>query len=142
MFGWIILFVILVLIIIYIKRRDYQVWSINIEQSTKNNNNWRDVLYTSKNLQVVNMSIPKGDEITLEVHPKTDQFFRIEDGTGLLQTKFKNKITNMKLNDGVAAVVPQGHQHVLKNTGDKPLKLYTIYSPPHHKPNLVQLSKS
>jgi mannose-6-phosphate isomerase-like protein (cupin superfamily) len=107
-------------------------WHADIETLTRENENWRDVIYTSEGMQIALMSVPVGAELGAEVHPDNDQFFRVESGTGELIAG-----THVyALRDGSAAVVPRGIRHNVVNTSDRdPLKLYTIYSPPHHLPH-------
>ena len=115
------------------------MWSTNIEKDTIANKDWRRVVHTSKNLQVVLMAIPPGESLGLEVHPVTDQFFRVERGAAILQTGKKEN----RLVDGSSAVVPSGVWHNLTNTSKtRWLKLYTIYSPPHHPKNRVDKTKA
>jgi len=108
----------------------------NIEDATKENDNFRKVLYTGKNSQLVVMSIPPGEEIGEEVH-KLDQFLRIEAGNG----KAVLDGVEHEIEDDWAIVVPAGMKHNFVNTGDKPLKLYTIYSPPEHRDGVVHASR-
>ena len=110
----------------------------NIEKDTLENNNFRKVLYTSKHSQLVLMSLKPREEIGMEVHPDNDQFFRFERGRG----KCIIDGNEYDLSDGVAVVVPASAQHNVINTSDKEeLKLYTIYSPAHHKDGIVRLTK-
>ena len=105
----------------------------NIEETTKENNNFREVLYTGKNSQLVVMSIEPGDEIGEEVHD-LDQFIRIEQGEG----KAILDGVEHEVKDDFAIVVPAGANHNIINTSEeKPLKLYTVYSPPEHKDKIV-----
>jgi len=117
-------------------------WSDNIESLTRDNKNWRTVLYTSPNLQVVTMSTPVGQELGREIHPSNDQFFRVESGTGELIIYEKDGAIRktIALSDGVAAVVPYGIYHNVKNTGSTPLQFYTIYGPPHHPPGTIDVT--
>lgn len=111
---------------------------INIEKATKENENFRKVLYTAKHSQLVLMSLKPGEEIGMEVHPDNDQFFRIEKGVG----KCIIDGNVYELNDGAAIVVPAGSKHNVINTSDiEELKLYTIYSPPHHKDGIIRATK-
>jgi len=103
----------------------------NIETLTLKNNNFRTVLYTAKNCQLVVMAISVGEEIGGEVH-KLDQFLRIEQGEG--QAILDGKVHKI--------VVPQGTEHNIINTGKVPLKLYTLYSPPNHKDGKVHRTKA
>ncbi len=100
----------------------------DIEKLTEENGNFRQVLYTGHNLQLVLMSIEPGDEIGEEVHPDIDQFFRIEAGEG--EVSIDGVVHRVKADDGI--VVPQGASHNVKSVGSEPLKLYTIYGPPEH----------
>jgi mannose-6-phosphate isomerase-like protein (cupin superfamily) len=100
----------------------------DIERLTEENNDFRRVLYTGHNLQLVLMAIKPGDEIGEEVHDDRDQFFRIETGEG--EVWIDGTCRKVKADDGI--VVPQGARHNVINTGLKPLRLYTIYGPPEH----------
>ena len=111
----------------------------NIEEVAKENNNFRRTLYTGKHSQLVVMSLKPGEEIGAEVHLDTDQFFRIDAGEGKVVI---NGIDNA-VKDGFAMVVPAGANHNVINTSpDKDLKLYTIYSPPHHRDGVVHATKA
>jgi mannose-6-phosphate isomerase-like protein (cupin superfamily) len=109
----------------------------DIEDLTEANENFRKVLYTSKNLQLVLMSLLPGEEIGEETHPGGDQFFRIETGKG--EVWINGHCTKIKGDDGI--VVPAGARHNIVNTGDEPLRLYTLYGPPAHQDGLVQETK-
>jgi mannose-6-phosphate isomerase-like protein (cupin superfamily) len=110
----------------------------NIEKDTIENKNFRKVLYTGKNSQLVLMSLLPGEEIGMEVHAENDQFFRFEKGTG----KCIIDGNEYDLKDGVAVVVPAGAQHNIINTSTtENLKMYTIYSPAHHKDGIVRATK-
>ncbi|MBK9264625.1 MAG: cupin domain-containing protein [Polyangiaceae bacterium] len=100
----------------------------NIEKATEENNDFRRVLYTGHNLQLVLMAIQPGDEIGKEVHDDRDQFFRIESGTG--EVWIDGVCHKVKADDGI--IVPQGAEHNVVATGTEPLRLYTIYGPPEH----------
>lgn len=100
----------------------------NIEQLTEQNDDFRRVLYTGHNLQLVLMSIQPGDEIGEEVHEDRDQFFRIEAGEG--EVSIDGVVHKVKADDGI--VVPAGALHNVVCVGTEPLKLYTIYGPPEH----------
>ncbi|MDD3487890.1 MAG: cupin domain-containing protein [Candidatus Pacebacteria bacterium] len=105
----------------------------NIEETTKENNNFRKVLYTGKNSQLVVMSIAPGDEIGEEIHD-LDQFIRIEQGEG---RAILDGVEH-EVKDDFAIVVPAGANHNIINTsGEEPLKLYTVYSPPEHKDKII-----
>lgn len=110
----------------------------NIEQLTQENQYFRHVLFTSTYCQLVVMSLLPNEEIGLETHPTTDQFFRIESGQGTIVINGVSK----KVKDGDAIVVPANAKHNLINDSDtNPLKLYTIYSPPHHKDATIHKTK-
>ncbi len=111
----------------------------NIEQETLNNENFRKVLYTSTYGQVVVMSLLPNEDIGMEVHETTDQFFRIDSGEGKVIIDGEESI----ITDGFAVVVPAGSQHnVINMSSEKPLKLYTIYMPPHHSDDIIHKTKA
>lgn len=110
-----------------------------IEKLTVENTNFRQVLYTGKHSQLVLMSLAPSEEIGMEVHPNNDQFFRFEKGTG----KVVIDGNEYDVTDGFAVVVPAGAQHNVVNTSTSDeLKLYTIYSPAHHKDGIVKATKA
>lgn len=109
----------------------------DIEQLTIGNSDFRHVLYTGGHLQLVLMSLPPGCDIGAEVHEDRDQFFRFEEGEG--QVDIDENTYDVV--DGSAVIVPAGARHNVRNTGDAPLKLYTIYGPPEHKDKIVQRTK-
>lgn len=111
---------------------------INIEKETLENNNFRKVLYTGKNSQLVLMSLKPKEEIGMEIHPDNDQFFRFEKGEGRVIIDGNEYLVK----DGDAIVVPAGAEHNVINISEtEELKLYTIYSPPHHKDGIVRITK-
>lgn len=109
----------------------------NIEERTVENEDFRRVLYTGHNLQLVLMTLQPGEEIGEEVHEDRDQFFRIEEGSGAVDI---DGVEN-KVEDDFAVIVPAGARHNVRNTGSQPLRLYTIYAPPEHKDGVVQSTK-
>jgi mannose-6-phosphate isomerase-like protein (cupin superfamily) len=109
---------------------------INIEKETENNNNFRKVLYTAKNSQLVVMSIEVGDDIGEEVH-ELDQFIRIEEG----RAKAVLNDIEYEMEDGYAVVIPAGVKHNIINTGDEQLKLYSVYSPAEHRDGVIHKTK-
>jgi len=114
-------------------------YTTNIEKDTIENENFRKVLYTSKHSQLVLMSLRPKEEIGMEVHPDNDQFFRIEKGMG----KCVIDANEYELSDGTAVVVPAGSEHNVINVSEtEDLKLYTIYSPAHHKDGVVRKTKA
>ncbi len=117
---------------------DMKGFAANIEKETLKNKNFRKVMYTSKHSQLVVMSLKPKEEIGMEVHSENDQFFRCEKGQG----KCVIDGNEYKLSDDVAIVVPAGARHNVINTSKtEELKLYTIYSPPHHKEGIVRRTK-
>ena len=110
----------------------------NIEAVTEANDDFRRVLYTGHNLQLVLMAIQPGDEIGTETHDDRDQFFRVEAGTGEIWIDGKCN----KVGPDDAVIVPQGAEHNVKATGTEPLKLYTIYGPPEHIDGTVHKTKA
>ena len=113
-------------------------FSSNIEKDTLANTNFRKVLYTGKYSQLVLMSLLPGEEIGMEVHTDNDQFFRFEKGEG----KCLIDGNEYDLANGSAIVVPAGAEHNIINISKtEELKLYTIYSPAHHKEGVVRATK-
>ncbi|MFC7671288.1 cupin domain-containing protein [Hymenobacter humi] len=111
---------------------------INIEQATRSNPSFRQVLYTGPHLQAVLMSLKPGEEIGSEVHETHDQFFRIEGGTG----KCVINSRSFAVSAGDAVVAPAGSTHNVINTStDKPLRLYTLYAPPQHRDGITRATK-
>jgi mannose-6-phosphate isomerase-like protein (cupin superfamily) len=105
---------------------------------TERNTDFRHVLYTAKNLQLVLMVLQPGEEIGEEVHEDRDQFFRLEKGEG--EVWIDGVRTGIRAE--TAMIVPAGARHNVKNTGKEPLKLYTIYAPPEHADGVVRATKS
>jgi mannose-6-phosphate isomerase-like protein (cupin superfamily) len=110
----------------------------NIEKLTVENDDFRRVLYTGQNLQLVLMTLKPGEEIGEEVHDDRDQFFRIEEGRGEVRI---DGAAN-PVGDDFAVIVPAGARHNVINTGDKPLRFYTLYGPPEHKEGTVHKDKA
>ena len=110
----------------------------NIEKATVANGNFRKVLYTAKHSQLVLMSLKPMEDIGMEIHPKNDQFFRVEKGHG----KVVIDGHEYKVSDGFAIVIPAGAKHNVINTSKtEELKMYTIYSPAHHKDGIIRATK-
>ncbi len=105
----------------------------DIEKLTEENDLYRKVLYTGKHLQLVLMTLQPGEEIGAEVHDTHDQFFRFEEGKG----KLVIDDNEYEIKDDFGVIVPAGAKHNVINTGDEPLKLYTIYGPPEHRDGVV-----
>ena len=110
----------------------------NIETLTIDNSDFRRVLYTGKHLQLVLMTLQPGEEIGSEVHDGIDQFFRFEEGEGVVDI---DGVEN-RVEDGSGVIVPSGARHNVRNTGSEPLRLYTIYGPPEHIDKLVEATKA
>ena len=110
----------------------------DIEERTEKNRDFRRVIYTGPNMQLVLMSLEPGEEIGEEVHPHTDQFFRVEEGTG--EVRMGGKDT--RIESDAAIVVPAGTRHNIRNTGTEPLRLYTLYAPPQHADGTVHRTKA
>ena len=114
-------------------------YNANIEQLTLENNNFRKVLYTTNGLQLVLMTLKPGEEIGAEIHPENDQFFRFESGKGkvMIDENF------YEVEDGSVVVIPKGANHNVINISDtEALKMYTIYTPAHHKDGVIHETKA
>lgn len=129
----------------YIPLKDYgpEPFVINIEEATRQNNYFRIALWTGRYLQITLMSIRVGEDIGLEMHPDVDQFIRIEEGQGLVKMGDRKDCLDFHsyVFDDYAIVIPAGKWHNLINTGNKPLKLYSIYAPPEHPHGTVHATK-
>ena len=119
-------------------------FTIDISNAAMNNDTFRTALWTGNNLQLTLMSIPAGEEIGVEVHQDDDQFLHIESGRGVVQ--MGKRMDNLNFQQPVfvnsAIFVPAGIWHNIINTGDIPLKLYSIYAPPHHPWGTVHQTKA
>jgi mannose-6-phosphate isomerase-like protein (cupin superfamily) len=109
----------------------------NIEDIAVKNEDFRQVLYTAKNCQLVIMSLKPKEDIGAEVH-KLDQFFRVEEGSG---EAVLDGVTT-KISSGFAVLVPAGTKHNIINTGSTALKLYTLYAPPNHRDGVIHHTKA
>jgi mannose-6-phosphate isomerase-like protein (cupin superfamily) len=109
----------------------------DIEERTVENTDFRRVLYTGQKMQLVLMSLAPGEEIGEEIHDDRDQFFRIEEGQA--EVLIDGRATTVT--DDYAIIVPAGARHNITNTGNKRLKLYTIYAPPEHEDGTVHRTK-
>ncbi len=110
----------------------------NIEQETLSNDNFRKEVFTGEHLQMTVMSIPVGGDIGLETHSHTDQFLRVEQGTG----KAILGGVEYEVSDDFAIIIPAGTEHNIVNTGDVPMKLYSIYTPPEHPAGTVDKTQA
>lgn len=111
--------------------------SFDLENYTILNHNYREVLWTTKHQQLVVMSIPYGESIGLEIHPKTTQFFKFEKGSG--EVYLNGETTKVK--SGFSVIIDPGLEHNITSKAKNGLKLYTIYSPPQHPIGLIQKNK-
>ena len=110
----------------------------DIEKRTEDNGDFRRVLYTGSNMQLVLMALQPGEEIGSEVHDDRDQFFRVEAGSG--EIVIDGATSPVKAD--MAMIVPAGARHNVRNTGSEPLKLYTLYAPPEHRDGTVHATKA
>lgn len=109
----------------------------NIESISVKNENFRQVLYTAKNCQLVVMALNPKEEIGMEIH-ELDQFFRVEEGMGEAVLDGIHKM----ISAGFAVLVPAGTNHNIINTGTTPMKLYTLYSPPNHRDGVIHKTRA
>ncbi|XXM72502.1 cupin domain-containing protein [Lysinibacillus sphaericus] len=130
----------------YENRMDYgpEPFVVNIDDAALQNNNFRTALWTGEHLQVTLMSIGVGEDIGLENHRNLDQFLRIEQGRGVVQMGDDPNNLNFRKNveKDFAIVIPAGKWHNLTNTGNEPIKLYSIYAPPQHPKGTIHKTKS
>ena len=119
-----------------------KVFCHDIEKLTLKNNNYRNVKYTHPNkLQLVLMKLKPGEEIGMEKHTNSDQFFKVEQGTGILYIKNDSTIKKYKLKNGTAIIVPSSTYHNIKCTGKIDLKIYTLYTTQQHKDGTIEKNK-
>ena len=109
----------------------------NIQSVTVKNKDFRHVLYTAKNCQLVVMALKPKEEIGMEVH-QLDQFFRVEEGTGEAILDGVHTV----ISAGFVVLVPAGANHNIINTGSVPMKLYTLYAPPNHRDGVVHHTRA
>ena len=113
-------------------------FAANLEEETRKNEDFRRVLYTGKHSQLVLMCLKPKEDIGMETHDTVDQFFRFEEGEGVVMID----ATRYTVKDGSGVIVPSGAKHnVINTSGTKKLKLYTIYSPPEHQDNVIRKTK-
>lgn len=117
---------------------------VDIEAATLANDNFRSTLWTGEYLQLTLMAIPAGEDIGLEQHPDHDQFLRIESGTGRVQMGPEEDQLDFdhEVADDDVILVPAGQWHNVTNTGDEPLKIYSLYGPPDHVHGTVHPTKT
>lgn len=127
-------------------RTDYgpEPFVIDINKATLANDTYRTALWTGKNLQLTLMSINPNDDIGLEIHPDNDQFLRIEEGQGIVQmgSARNNLFYQQNIYSDYAILIPAGTWHNVINTGRTPMKIYSIYAPPHHPWGTVHQTKA
>ena len=118
-------------------------FSFNIREATLQNNNYRQAVWTGQHLQITLMSIDVDSDIGYEAHPNLDQFIRIEQGEGLvlMGDSMDNMDYQNNVREGYAFIIPAGKWHNLINTGNRPIKLYSIYAPPEHPHGTLQQTK-
>jgi len=121
-----------------VKKQEQKGFTSNIENDTLKNDNFRKVLYTSKHMQLVLMSLKPGEDIGKETHANVDQFFRFEAGEGKCIINENEYIVG----NGDVLIIPCGSTHNIINTGKSDLKIYTIYTPPNHKDGITFGTKS
>ena len=126
--------------------KDYgpEPFVIDINKATKQNNTFRTALWTGTHLQLTLMSINVGEDIGLEMHSDVDQFLRVEEGEGLVRMGDSENNLNFqrRVYDDSAIIIPAGTWHNVINTGNTPLKLYSIYAPPNHPRGTVHKTKA
>lgn len=122
-----------------------QPQSFDLEQATRDNMDYRTVVWSGRHLQVVTlMSIPVDHNIGLEMHSDTDQFLRLDAGSGRVQMgASKDRLTfDKEVSDGWCILIPAGTWHNVTNIGSEPMQVYTIYAPAHHKPGKIHKTGS
>ncbi|WP_409367285.1 cupin domain-containing protein [Lysinibacillus sp. 38-6] len=121
-----------------------QPFVVNMAQAAKLNNTYRTAIWTGNHLQITLMSLNVGEDIGLEVHPHVDQLLYIEQGQGVTQMGSTKENLNFSRNvyDDYAIVIPAGTWHNVTNTGNSPLKLFSIYAPPNHPFGTIHMTKA
>lgn len=119
-------------------------FAMNLKQLTMENDNFRTALWTGCHLQLTLMCIPPNSEIGLEIHPELEQFLYIESGQGIVVMGRHKDFLNFKRQafDNTAIIIPAGTWHNLINTGDCPIKLFSIYAPPQHPWGTIHRTKA
>lgn len=117
---------------------------VDIEKETLDNDTFRTALWTGEQFQVTVMSIPVGGDVGLEVHTEEDQFLRLESGRGKVQMgpEKDNFTLEQEVGADWAVIVPKGVWHNITNIGEEPMKLYSIYAPPHHPHGTVHQTQA
>lgn len=116
----------------------------DIEKHTKENDTYRTAIWTGTHMQMTLMTIQPGEDIGVELHTTTDQFIRVEEGSGIIMmgNTEENLDYQKEIGEDFAAFIPAGKWHNLKNNSDKPLKLYSIYSPAEHPRSTVHKTRA
>ena len=119
-------------------------WVADVEQVTLDNTNFRTVVFTGSHTQLTVMCLQPGEEIGWEAHGELDQFLRLEQGSGRVEFGTTEDAVDEthQVSDDWAVIVPAGIWHNVVNTGDEPLKLYSLYSPPEHPDGTVHVTKA
>lgn len=119
-------------------------FAVDISEAAEQNNSFRNTLWTGNHLQLALMSLNEGEDIGLEMHPEVDQFIRIEEGQGVVRMGDTEDLSDFEADvyDDFIFVIPAGKWHNLINTGNTPLKLYSIYAPPQHPHGTVHETKA
>jgi len=119
-------------------------WVADVEKATLDNTNFRTVLFTGEHTQLTVMCLQPGEEIGWEAHHDIDQFLRLEQGSGRAEFGAGEDAVDEThdIEDDWAIIVPAGVWHNVVNTGDEPLKLYSLYSPPEHPDGTVHVTKA
>lgn len=119
-------------------------WVGNIEEATTDNHDFREALFTGRNMQLTVMSLKPGEEIGVEMHDHRDQFIRVESGRATVTFgPSKDEVAETyEIEDDWAVIVPGGTWHNVINKGDEPLKLYSLYAPPEHPEGTVHETKA
>lgn len=116
---------------------------VDIKKATEGNDDFRRALWTGDHLQLTLMNIPVKEDIGKEMHPNVDQFLRVEEGVGLVQMGDSNTFTfQQPIFEGSAIFIPAGTFHNITNTGNTPLKLYSIYAPANHPKGTIHKTKA
>src|SRR5690554_5530932 len=127
------------------RKQDYgpHPFVTNIREAAVRNDNYRTALWTGNHLQLTLMSIGVGDDIGLEMHPDVDQFIRVEQGEGvaLMGDSMENLSFRQNVSDDDVILIPAGTWHNIINTGNEPMKVYSIYAPPEHPHGTVHVTK-
>ena len=119
-------------------------WVGDIERATLDNGTFRTVLFTGAHVQLTVMRLAPGEDIGLEAHPHLDQFLRIEQGRARVELgRTEGRVDEAhEVADDWAVIVPAGTWHNVVNTGEQDLKLYSLYAPPEHAPDVVHATKA